>query len=434
MKKNVAALRLIDADEAPRLPELSEELRAAMADVTEAVREGLLAMSVGVGFRVLAEMMEEELTAKVGAKHAKLPGRQASRHGSAPGSVVLGGRRVRVERPRARTAEGQEVTLETYAAVADDDLLTKVVMERMLAGLATRRHRAANEPVGAEVEASATSTSKSAVSRRFVARTKKALEELMSRDLSELDVAVLMVDGVNFAEHCCVVALAVATDGTKVPVGLWLGDTENKTVVTHLLADLVDRGLSAEGGLLVVIDGAKALAAAVAKVFGDQAVVQRCTLHKRRNVADHLPADQRGWVDQRLARAFNHAEPDSGLRQARDLARQLELRWPDAAASLREGLDDMFSVRRLGVGDRLARSLTNTNMIESMISVGRTTTRNVKRWRDGTMVKRWAAAGMLNAERSFRRLKGCKDMPTLVAALARQTEAVTPSCKTEEVA
>lgn len=434
MKKNVAALRLIDADEAPRLPELSEELRAAMADVTEAVREGLLAMSVGVGFRVLAEMMEEELTAKVGAKHAKLPGRRASRHGSAPGSVVLGGRRVRVERPRARTAEGQEVTLETYAAVADDDLLTKVVMERMLAGLATRRHRAANEPVGAEVEASATSTSKSAVSRRFVARTKKALEELMSRDLSELDVAVLMVDGVNFAEHCCVVALAVATDGTKVPVGLWLGDTENKTVVTHLLADLVDRGLSAEGGLLVVIDGAKALAAAVAKVFGDQAVVQRCTLHKRRNVADHLPADQRGWVDQRLARAFNHAEPDSGLRQARDLARQLELRWPDAAASLREGLDDMFSVRRLGVGDRLARSLTNTNMIESMISVGRTTTRNVKRWRDGTMVKRWAAAGMLNAERSFRRLKGCKDMPTLVAALARQTEAVTPSCKTEEVA
>jgi len=434
MKKNVAALRLIDADEAPRLPELSEELRAAMADVTEAVREGLLAMSVGVGFRVLAEMMEEELTAKVGAKHAKLPGRRASRHGSAPGSVVLGGRRVRVERPRARTAEGQEVTLETYAAVADDDLLTKVVMERMLAGLATRRHRAANEPVGAEVEASATSTSKSAVSRRFVARTKKALEELMSRDLSELDVAVLMVDGVNFAEHCCVVALAVATDGTKVPVGLWLGDTENKTVVTHLLADLVDRGLSAEGGLLVVIDGAKALAAAVAKVFGDQAVVQRCTLHKRRNVADHLPADQRGWVDQRLARAFNHAEPDSGLRQARDLARQLELRWPDAAASLREGLDDMFSVRRLGVGDRLARSLTNTNMIESMISVGRTTTRNVKRWRDGTMVKRWAAAGMLNAERSFRRLKGCKDMPTLVAALARQTEAVTPSCKTEDVA
>ena len=217
-------------------------------------------------------------------------------------------------------------------------------------------------------------------------------------------------------------------------MGLWLGDTENKTIVTHLLADLVDRGLSGDAGLLMVIDGAKALAGAVGKVFGDQALVQRCTLYKRRNVGDHLPQDQRGWVDQRLARAFNHPDPDAGMRQALDLARQLEVRWPDAAASLREGLNDMFTVRRLGVGDRLARSLTNTNMIESMISIGRTTTRNVKRWRDGTMVKRSAAAGMLNAERSFRRLKGCKDMPTLVAALARHAEAVTPSCKTEEAA
>ena len=299
-------------------------------------------------------------------------------------------------------------------------------MERMLAGLATRRHRSANEPVGTDVEADARSTSKSSVSRRFVAKTKRALEELMARDLTDLDVVALMVDGVHFAEHCCVVALAIGADGTKVPVGLWLGDTENKTVVTHLLADLVDRGLSADGGLLVVIDGAKALAAAVRKVFGEAALIQRCTLHKRRNAADHLPADQRGLVDQRLARAFSHSDPAAGQRQARDLARQLETRWPDAAASVREGLEDMFTVRRLGVGDRLARSLTNTNMIESMISVSRATTRNVKRWRDGTMVKRWAAAGMLNAERSFRRFKGCKDMPVLLTALARHIEAVTP--------
>lgn len=432
--KNVPALRLVDRDEAPELPELSDELRLALTELVGSAREGLLAMSVGVGLRVFAEMMEEELTARVGAKHAKVPGRAASRHGSAPGSVVLGGRRVRVERPRARSAEGAEVTLDTYAAAADDDLLSALVLERMLAGLATRRHRAANEPVGTAVEAAARSTSKSAVSRRFVARTKKALEELMARDLSELDVAALMLDGVNFAEHCCVVALAICADGTKVPVGLWLGDTENKTVVTHLLADLVDRGLSADGGLLVVIDGAKALAAAVGKVFGALALVQRCTLHKRRNVADHLPEAERGWVDQRLARAFNHADADAGLRQARDLARQLEARWPDAAASLREGLEQMFTVRRLGVGERLARTLTSTNPIESMISVGRSTTRNVKRWRDGTMVKRWAAAGMLNAERSFRRVKGCKDIPVLVAALARHAEAVTPKRDTEEVA
>jgi putative transposase len=272
------------------------------------------------------------------------------------------------------------------------------------------------------------------VSRRFVARTKQAVAELMARDLSEVTVAALMIDGVHFAEHCCVVALAICTDGTKVPVGLWLGDTENKTVVTNLLADLVERGLSADGGLLVVIDGAKALTAAVRNVFGELALIQRCTLHKRRNVTDHLPVDQRSWVDQRLARAFNHTDPTAGVRQARDLARQLEARWPDAAASLREGLEEMFTVRRLGVSDRLARSLSSTNMIESMISVGRDTTRNVKRWRDGAMVKRWAAAGMLNAERSFRRLKGCNDMPTLVTALRHHAEVVTPQRDTEEVA
>jgi transposase-like protein len=197
----------------------------------------------------------------------------------------------------------------------------------------------------------------------------------MARDLGELDVAVVMIDGEHFAEHCCVVAMAITAEGTKVPVGLWLGDTENKTVVTHLLADLVDRGLSADSGLLVVIDGAKALRAAVRKVFGDQALVQRCTLHKRRNVTDHLPVVQRGWVDQRLAKVFNHADPDAGLRQAKDLARQLETRWPDAAASLREGLEEMFTVRRLGVSDRLAKTLSSTNPIESMISVGKTTTR-----------------------------------------------------------
>jgi transposase-like protein len=431
MKKNVVALRVVERDEAIEMPELSQEMRLALTEVVGRAREGLLAMSVGMGLRIFAEMMEEELDERVGAKHAKDPTRSASRHGTAQGSVVLGARRVPVTRPRARSADGSEIHLATYGAFRDDDQLADVVMERMLAGLATRRHRSANEPVGNQVEQHATSTSKSAVSRRFVARTQRALEVLMARDLSELEVVALMIDGVHFAEHCCVVALAILADGTKVPIGLWLGSTENKTVVTALLGDLCDRGLSADRGLLVVIDGGKALAAGVATVFGDRAVVQRCTLHKRRNVTDHLPKDQRGWVDQRLARAFNHADPTAGLRQAKDLARQLEARWPDAAASLREGLDDMFSVRRLGVSDRLARSLTNTNMIESMISVARDTTHHVKRWRNGTMVKRWAAAGMLNAERSFRRLKGCKDMPTLTAALARHVDAVTPVCKSE---
>jgi transposase-like protein len=328
------------------------------------------------------------------------------------------------------------VQLATYQAFAAEDQLEQVVFERMLAGLATRRHRAAAEPVGAAVEDAARSTSKSAVSRRFVKRTARELERLMARDLAELDVAVVMVDGICFADHTCVVALAITADGTKVPVGLWLGDTENATVVRSLLADLVARGLDATGGLLVVIDGAKALASAVRRVFGDHALIQRCTLHKRRNVADHLPKHRRAFIDRRLATAFNDA--DRGLRTARGLARQLESEHPDAAASLREGLEEMFTVRRLGVSDRLARTLSSTNAIESMISVARDTTRNVKHWRDGKMIKRWCAAGMLNAERSFRRLKGHKDMPVLVAALSRHAQQINENneqlCDTAKVA
>jgi putative transposase len=423
--KKVPAVRLAERQDAAQLPDLPEQVRLAMTEVAAAAREGLLAMSVAVGLRVMEELLEAELAAKVGPKGRHDPDRTASRHGRAGGSVVLGGRRVPVNRPRARSRDGREVQLDTYAAFAADDLLGEVVMERMLAGLATRRHRAAGEPVGAAVEAEARATSKSAVSRRFVAKTAKALGELLARDLSDLQVVVLMVDGICIAEHCCVVALAITADGTKLPVGLWLGDTENTTVVTHLLADLADRGLDASRGLLVVIDGAKALARAVRKVFGQTALVQRCTLHKRRNVTDHLPETERGPVDAKLARAFNHPDPQVGLRSARELARRLQARHPGAAASLTEGLEEMFTVRRLGVSDRLARTLTSTNPVESMISIARTTMRNVKRWKDGEMVRRWTAAGMLNAERSFRRVKGCKDMPTLVAALARHVEEVT---------
>ena len=435
MKKHVAAVRLVDRDEATEAVELPEELRLSLGAIASVAREGLLAMCTTVGLAVMGEMMTAEMTAKVGGpKHAKLAQRQGNWHGSAPGSAVLGGRRVPVERPRGRTVAGDEIELAAYAAFSNDDLLSQVVMERMLAGVATRRHGRVNEPVGDDLDAQATSTSRSSVSRRFKAATDAQLDELMSRDLSELDLAALILDGVHFADSCCVVALAIGADGTKVPVGLWLGDTENKTVVTALLADLVARGLNTDGGLLVVIDGAKALATAVRKVFGDTAFIQRCTLHKRRNVRDHLPKDQQAWVDRKLAAAFNHDDPAKGERACRDLAAQLEARWPDAAASLREGLEDMFTVRRLGVGGRLTASLTNTNCIESMISIARDTTKNVKRWRDGKMIKRWCAAGMLNAERSFRRLKGYRQMPTFVAALARHVEAVPPACDAARVA
>jgi putative transposase len=429
--KNLPTLRVVSKADAPA--ELSElgvadlpgEVQLVLADVASVAREGLLAMSVAAGMAVMQAMFDAEITAACGPKGKHDPSRVAVRHGSEKGSVVLGGRRVPVHRPRARTADGHEVPLATYRLFAGEDQLTAVVMERMLAGLATRRHTAAAEPVGSDVLEQATATSRSAVSRRFVAQTKTALAELLARDLSGLDVKVLMVDGEHIAEHCCVVALAITADGTKVPVGLWEGSTENKTVVRHLLADLVGRGLDADDGLLVVIDGAKALSAAVTAVFGAKAAIQRCTVHKRRNVAEHLPETERDWVDAKIVRALNNPDAAAGLRDAKALATALERKHPGAAASLREGLPELFTVARLGITGALARTLTTSNPIESMISIARTTNRNVTRWRDGQMVLRWTAAGMLNAQRSFRRVKGYKQMPQLVAALRRHAHPTT---------
>jgi putative transposase len=333
--------------------------------------------------------------------------------------VTLGGRRVSVTRPRARTVDGHDVPLTSYAYFAAEDMLSQVVMERMLAGVATRRHARTAEPVGTRVDREAKSTSRSAISRRFVKQTETALAELMARDLTGEDIKVLMLDGEHMAERCVVVALAITADGTKKPVGLWDGSTENKTVVRSLLADLVEHGPKFDDGLLVVIDGAKALAAGVREVFGAEALIQRCTLHKRRSIADHLPDKEKAWVDAKLVKAFNHPDPDTGLRNAKSLAAQLDKNHPGAAASLREGLQEMFTVTRLGIDGGLARTLTTSNPVESMISIARATNRNVTRWRDGQMVLRWTAAGMLNAERSFRRIKGYKQMPQLVAALKR---------------
>ena len=417
--KTVPTVRLADTTDAAGLPELPEEIQLAMTSIAGAAREGLLAMSVAAGLAVMQAMFEAEITEVAGPKGKHNPDRVAVRHGSEKGSVTLGGRRVPVDRPRARSIDGHEVPLQAYAHFAAEDLLSQVVMERMLAGVATRRHARTAEPVGEQVSGTQKSTSKSAVSRRFVRQTETALGELMARDLAGEDIKVLMLDGEHMAERCVVVALAITADGTKKPVGLWDGSTENKTVVRSLLADLVERGLAFDDGLLVVLDGAKALSAAVREVFGTKALIQRCTLHKRRNIADHLPDKDKQWVDAKLVKAFGHADPDQGLRNAKHLAAQLDKSYPGAAASLREGLEEMFTVARLGIDGRLAKTLTTSNPVESMISIARATNRNVTRWRDGQMVLRWTAAGMLNAERSFRRIKGHKQMPQLVDALHR---------------
>jgi putative transposase len=434
MRKKLPVVTVAQREETERLADLPAEASVALEDLDAAIKDGLMAFCCSAGLAVVAQLMDAELTEKVGPKGRHDPGRRATRNGSAPGSVVLGGRTVPVRRPRATRTEGGEVHLDSYAVFSDRDLLTQVAVERMLAGVATRRHALVAEPIGEDLEEKARGDWRSAVSRRFVAATTKKLAELLSSDLSEFDAAVLMIDGIVFHECCCVVALLITAEGTKLPVAVWEGDTENTTVVKHLLADLVARGLRLEEGLLLVIDGGKALAAGIKRVFGRHAVVQRCVLHKRRDVADYLSPELARRIDRQLAGAFADPDPARGLKVAQGLATQLERSNPSAAASLREGLEDMFTVRRLGVPDRLARSLSCTNAIESMISTVRLVSSGVKRWRDPAMVRRWVGTGMIEAQRSFRRIKGCKDMQTVVDAvhaevarrLADDRGAVTP--------
>ena len=398
---------------------LPERVQEALGQLVGAAKEGLLALSVGVGLGVLAELMEEEVVDVVGAKGKHDAERVAVRHGHESGEVTLGGRRVQVGRPRVRSADGRaELPLQTYAHFADRDPLTKSVLERMLAGVSTRRYRRTQEPVGSQVERAARSTSKSSVSRMLVERTRRSLGELMGRRLDDVRLAVMMIDGLELQGRTNVVALGITTEGVKIPLGLWEGSTENATVATALLSDLVERGLDPEQGILFVIDGAKALRKAIRNVFGDPPV-QRCLRHKERNVTEHLPERERPAVKQRLRRAWALDDHARALDQLRRLAGELDRSYPGAAGSLREGMEETLTLTRLGVTCNLKRTLESTNPCESMIEIVRRTQRNVKRWSSGEMALRWTAAGMLEAERQFRKIIGYRELATLVVAIER---------------
>ncbi len=412
---------------------LPARVQEALGELVGAAKEGLLALSVGVGLGVMAELMAEEVDEVVGPRGKHDPDRTAVRHGHESGEVTLGGRRVAVQRPRVRTADGsEEVAIATYRHFADRDPLTRLVLEQMLAGVSTRRFQRTREPVGADVEAQARSTSKSAVSREFVARTRESLDALMSRRLDDVRLAVMMIDGIDLKGRTNVVALGISTDGVKIPLGLWEGSTENATVATALLSDLVDRGLDPEQGILFVIDGAKALRKAIRTVFGERAPVQRCVCHKERNVLDHLPERDRTVVKRRLRRAWAQCDHARALDELRLLASELDRSHPGAAASLREGLEETLTLTRLRISGRLKKTLESTNPCESMIECVRRTSRNVKHWQTGDMCLRWTAAGMLEAERQFRRIIGYADLAKLVNAIERDLDQAPVPTPTEE--
>jgi putative transposase len=397
---------------------LPERVREALGELVGAAKEGLLALSVEVGLGVLVELLEQEVDEAVGAKGKWNPDRTAVRHGHENGEVTLGGRRVPVRRPRARTADGEsEVPLKTYEHFAGRDQLEEVVLERTLAGVSTRQYRRAQEPVGPEVETNARSTSKSAVSRTFVHRTRQLLWNLMNRPLADLRLAVIMLDGIELHGRTNIVALGITTEGEKLALGVWDGSTENAAVASALLADLVDRGLDVEQGMLFVIDGSKALRKAIRQVFGNDVPVQRCAQHKLRNVVEHLPERDREPVKLRLRRAWKETDHDRALEQLNTLAVELDHAHPGAAASLREGMEETLTVTRLGITGKLKLTLQSTNPCESMISTVRVIHRNVKNWSSGDMCLRWTAAGMLEAETRFRKVQGYRGLANLAVAI-----------------
>jgi transposase-like protein len=412
-------------EQKPPIP-LPERVTIGLAAFTETVREGLLAFCVGVGLSVVAEIFEDEITQLVGPRGKHDPERSAYRHGQEDRQLTLGGRRVEVRKPRARTKAGEELDLESFRFFASRDLLTQAALDRMLARLSTRRYGAGLEPVGVAPKA----TTRSSISRRFVTGTTRKLHELMARDLSELDLLAIFIDGIETAEHTIVAALGVDADGRKHPLGLWEGSTENRTVCQALLNNLIGRGLDPERPILAVIDGGKAIRSALKATFGERVLIARCRQHKRRNVLDHLPEDQRTFIGRKLDKAWRESDAERAEQELRALVKQLQADHPGAAASLREGLEETLTVTKLNLSPSLLRTFKSTNPIESMISVARTVTGNVKRWRDGEMILRWTAAGVLEAEKQFRRVNGYRDLQLLRVAL----EATKPPGATATVA
>lgn len=336
-------------------------------------------------------------------------------------SWALGGRRVALRRPRVVDRHGREVPLDTWEELASRDPLDLRALEQMAIGVATRKYARSLESLPDDVETRG--TSKSAVSRRFVALTAEKLTAWMARPLGDLDIWGVFIDGIHFGEHIVLCALGVDETGSKHVLGLWEGATENETACKAMLENLVSRGLKPNRSRLFIIDGSKGLRSAIGSFFGRKTLVQRCQVHKIRNVLGHLPDDRHAEVRAAMRAAYKCAKVESAKRLLNNLARTLQRKHPSAASSLREGLEETLTVIGLGLSPALTRLFSTTNPIENLNGRIRATARRVKRWDDGTMVLRWVLVGVLEAERGFRRVKGHQDMKAFVARLKQHGDA-----------
>jgi putative transposase len=392
--------------------EVAMSLPLPLVQVWEELQPEVEHLTGLAGLKIIRAVIEDEVMRRVGPRHHPGVERGCLRWGQQAGYVVFGGQKVAVERPRVRTREGEEVQLDSYARLQHDGRRQRAVREGIVAGLSTRNYHRAVDSVldGYGIE-------KSSVSRQFVAASAAQLKKLYERRLEKLDLVAILIDGIHLGQQVLVVALGIETSGKKQVLGVWQGATENTTVVKELLEDLVARGLNPDRRYLFVIDGAKALRAGIERVFGERAEVQRCQIHKRRNVKEHLPKSAQGDTDRRIRNAYamtGYAEAKAELGK---IFRQLERINPSAAHSLEEGLEETLTVHRLGVGTLLRQTLGSSNPIESCLSTVERVARNVKRWRAGDHALRWTATGLLEAEKKFRKVKGYRELEKLQSKL-----------------
>lgn len=393
---------------------------AAMIDARATLHEAV----VHAGMTMLSAMLEDDRARLCGPRYVHDDRRFATRAGYTDGELALGGRRVTIRKPRARNREG-EVPLPTWEHFANADPLTPRAVEQMVLGVSTRNYARSIEPAPSGFETRG--TSRSAVSRRFVAATQATVDAMTSRDLSDLTLAALVIDGIHIGEHLIAVAIGVDESGDKHVLGVHDGATENATMCSALIGDLVARGVRSDRTMLFVIDGSKALASAIRKAFGKRALIQRCQVHKRRNVEDHLPDSMKTNVGRSMSTAYRCGDVVRAKRMLNALARQLEKQHPSAAASLREGLDETLTVMSFKLPHYLERTLSTTNSIEFVNSRIRKTTHNVTKWNGGNMALRWVAIALVEASKTFRKLRGYKGMPILVAALRAHDQLIKPA-------
>jgi transposase-like protein len=384
------------------------EMELPMAELMAGLRDDIEALAAQVGLTIVKAVMKSEVESQLGEW-----GQQgAYRHGEQRGYIVYAGRKVAVKRPRVRSKDNQEVPLKSYQAFQSEGRMQRAVARKVIRQCSTRNYEGALDDCldGYGIK-------RSSVSRHFKVTTTAELKELLERPVPP-DLVALLLDAKYFPKQCIIVALGIDKEGRKHVLGLWEGATENAIVVKGLLEDLVARGLETHRKLLVVMDGGKALRKAVQQVFGDNAVVQRCRVHKQRNVVEHLPKEKQAQAIWRLRAAWGKADAKTAEKELRKIVSWLEDISPMAARSLQEGLEETLTLQKLGVNRRLAHCLSSTNMIESCFARAGSLMHRVKRWHDGKMVLRWAAATLKVAEKGFRRVRAFEHLGALEEALS----------------